>query len=149
MVRNVRQDELADLIRLYRLFHPEEAAADPEAAATRKVWQDILADPNLRYYGVEADGRIVSTCTLTLIPNLNHGLKPYGLLENVVTDPGYRKRGFATLAIQHALGEAWAAGCYKVMLLTGSQNEGTLRFYENAGLQRGVKTGFIAFPSQK
>jgi len=146
MVRRIREEELPQLLALYRLFHPEEVAADPANAETLKLWQAILANPHLRYYGVETDGRLVSTCTLTLIPNLNHNLKPYGLIENVVTDPDYRRRGFATTVLQHALQEAWAAGCYKVMLLTGSKREETLRFYEQAGFQRGVKTGFIAYP---
>jgi hypothetical protein len=33
--------------------------------------------------------------------------------------------------------------CYKVVLLTGRKEESTLRFYERAGFERGVKTGFI------
>ncbi len=32
------------------------------------------------------------------------------------------------------------------MLMTGSESEETLRFYEKAGLRRGIKTGFIAYP---
>jgi hypothetical protein len=32
------------------------------------------------------------------------------------------------------------------MLLTGRKQEETLRFYERAGFQRGVKTGFVAKP---
>jgi hypothetical protein len=50
--------------------------------------------------------------------------------------------------LKFALAEAWAAGCYKVMLATGSREEATLRFYEKAGFLRGVKTGFIAYPPQ-
>ena len=148
MVRRIRENELSSLLGLYRLFHPAEPAADPSASATKKLWRTILDNPNLRYYVVEVDGRPVSTCSLTLIPNLNHNLKPYGLVENVITDPGHRKKGFATAVIRFALKEAWSAGCYKVMLLTGSKSEDTLRFYEKAGFRRGIKTGFIAYPAE-
>ena len=61
----------------------------------------------------------------------------------------YRKQGFATTVLHHALNEAWQAGCYKVMLATGSKDEATLRLYEKAGLRRGVKTGFVAYPPDK
>jgi len=146
MVRRLRPDELPALLRLYHFFHPEGTPPDAQADHLQKIWRDIQDNPALRYYGAEADGQIVSTCTLTIIPNLNHNGKPYGLLENVVTDPQYRQRGFATQVLQHAMQEAWALGCYKVMLLTGSKQEETLRFYEKAGLQHGIKTGFIAYP---
>jgi hypothetical protein len=39
---------------------------------------------------------------------------------------------------------AWEAGCYKIMLATGSRREETLQFYESAGFERGGKTFFQA-----
>jgi len=33
--------------------------------------------------------------------------------------------------------------CYKMMLLTGSKDEATLRFYSNAGYNSSDKTAFI------
>jgi GNAT superfamily N-acetyltransferase len=148
-VRLVRSEELSGLLRLYENFRREgEPLLSCEGKAVQAVWSEICANPNLRYYAVEADHALVSTCTLTLIPNLLHSQRPYGLIENVVTDPRYRKRGYGTAVLGYVLKEAWRDGCYKVMLLTGSKLESTLRFYENAGFTRGVKTGFIAFPPE-
>jgi len=33
--------------------------------------------------------------------------------------------------------------CYKIMLLTGSRVDATLRFYEHAGYSRAKKTAFV------
>lgn len=147
-VRSIRPDELSGLLHLYenfRLRRPEEPPLSSEGNAEQEVWRSICANPNLRYYAAEVDGALVSTCTLTVIPNLLHVQHPYGLIENVVTDPLHRKRGYATAVLRYALNDAWRKGCYKVMLLTGSKLDSTLRFYENAGFKRGLKTGFIAF----
>jgi GNAT superfamily N-acetyltransferase len=146
-VRPIRREELSGLLRLYENFRrQDEPPLSCEGTNEQEVWSEICANPGLRYYAVEVDGAMVSTCTLTLIPNLLHAQRRYGLIENVVTDPCHRKRGYATAVLHYALDEAWREGCYKVMLLTGSKLEETLRFYENAGFKRGVKTGFIAFP---
>jgi GNAT superfamily N-acetyltransferase len=147
--RRLTSVELPELLRLYAFLHPEDPVVDPNAGAVQRLWEQITADGNLRYYGAEAETQIVATCTLTLIPNLTRGLRPYGLIENVVTDLGFRKRGFATEVLRYALDDAWQAGCYKVMLETGSKNEGILRFYEKVGFRRGVKTGFIAYPQER
>lgn len=144
-IRPIRADELEELLALYRHLHP----ADPEIALTTSVtelWQRICHDPSLHYLGAEVDGRLVATCTLAIIPNLTRAARPYGLIENVVTHPDCRRRGHATMLLRAALQIAWEAGCYKVMLLTGRRDEATLRFYEQAGFEGGVKTGFVARP---
>ena len=61
----------------------------------------------------------------------------------MVTHPDYRKKGLATACLDYAKGIAEKEGCYKIMLLTGSKEESTLRFYERAGFNRNDKTAFI------
>ena len=133
------------MLGLYRHWHP----SDPELPATpeiEKLWQGICADPQLHFLGAEVNGALISTCALTVIPNLTRSARPYGLIENVVTHPDFRRQGIATALLQFALRLAWTEDCYKVMLLTGRQDPATLRFYERAGFKAGVKTGFIATP---
>lgn len=146
LCRRVIPSDLTALLRLYTFLNPTDPILQPEDPAVLRQWAVIRADPHLRYYVVEVDGSVVATCAFTLIPNLTRGMRPYGVIENVVTDPAFRQQGLGTSVLHHALAEAWREGCYKVMLSTGSKRESTLRFYEKAGFQRGVKTGFVAYP---
>jgi GNAT superfamily N-acetyltransferase len=142
-IRKIRENELSGLLGLYRHLHP----GDPELAVMtdiERLWHRIFIDPQLHYLVADVGGRIVSTCTLTVIPNLTRGARPYGLIENVVTHPDFRRRGIGTRILKTALELAWEQGCYKVMLLTGRKDEATLRFYQQAGFEAGVKTGFDA-----
>ncbi len=52
-------------------------------------------------------------------------------------------KGFATECLNYAKAIAENEGCYKMMLLTGSKEDSTLRFYENAGYNCADKTAFI------
>ena len=92
------------------------------------------------------DGGPVSSCTLTLTPNLTRGCRPYGVIENVVTDAGFRKRGFAKAVLEKALAYSWSSNCYKVMLMTGRTDEATFRLYESVGFNRHTKQAFVCTP---
>jgi len=143
LIRTIRYEELTELLRLYKFLQP----GDPELIndnVLKELWSEIYNDPNLHYLGLEVGGKLVSSCTLAIIKNLTRKARPYGLIENVITHPEYRKKGYSTKVLHHALDVARANNCYKVMLLTGSKQEKTLKFYENAGFVRGIKTGFIA-----
>ena len=67
----------------------------------------------------------------------------YAFVENVITDVEYRKRGFATQCLNFAKAIAERENCYKLMLLTGSKKESTLKFYEQAGYNQKDKTAFV------
>ena len=93
-------------------------------------------------------GQLISSCTLTIIPNLTRACRPFGVIENVVTQSAYRGQGWGRALLQHALAHAWQARCYKVMLMTGRKDENTLRFYEQSGFERHGKQAFVARPPQ-
>ena len=142
-IRKIRQDELPSLLSLYRHLH----SSDSELIVTtdvERLWHRIFADSQSHYLVADVAGQIVSSCTLAIILNLTRGARPYGLIENVVTHPDFRRRGIGTRILQSALELAWEQDCYKVMLLTGRKDEATFRFYQQAGFEAGVKTGFVA-----
>jgi GNAT superfamily N-acetyltransferase len=145
-IERAQAGDLAQLLALYQFMNADDPLLSVDDVLERH-WQAILANDAL-YYTVARDGdRLVATCALTVVPNLTRSARPYGLIENVVTHPDYRKRGIGTRVLHHALDVAWARGCYKVMLLTGRKDEAVFRFYEQAGFVRGEKTGFVARPT--
>jgi GNAT superfamily N-acetyltransferase len=108
------------------------------------AWSRIIGSDGIFILVAEEGGSLVASGALAVIPNLTRGARPYGVIENVVTDAALRRRGFGRAVISGALEVAWARDCYKVMLATGSVREDTLRFYEGCGLERGGKTHFQA-----
>ena len=89
------------------------------------------------------DNKIISSCVCVIIPNLTRSIRPYAFIENVVTHADYRGKGYATECLNYAKEIAEKENCYKMMLLTGSNNDATLRFYSNAGYNSSDKTAFI------
>lgn len=142
-VRLIRYDELDELLKLYRQLHPEDPVEQGEHL--RRAWDEICDDKNLFYLVLEEDGKIVSSCTLAIIKNLTRGLRPYGIIENVITHQDHRNKGFGTKVLHKAIDVAKEKNCYKVMLMTSHKDEATLRFYGNAGFAGGIKTGFIVY----
>ncbi len=138
-IRAAGPRDVPGLLRLYRQLHPHDPKLSPDEAV------DLLE----RFTGLHGSavylalraGTIVSTCALAVIPNLTRGGMPYAVIENVVTDRDSRRRGYAAKVLTHAIEAAWSCGCYKVMLLTGTREPATLRFYEAVGFEQS-KTGF-------
>ena len=143
----IRKAVPADAGRLKELYFEHLTARPPEEPQDMARWRELLSrfaeDENYYLLVGELDGEIVSSVTLIIVDNLTHNLRPYAVIENVVTHQDHRGRRFATALMDHAASLAKAQGCYKIMLLTGSKQESTLRFYENCGYNRHDKTAFI------
>ncbi len=140
----IRPAQNADLPALLSLYAQFRGTPVPKAdERILDIWGQILADKNHHVIVGTVDGRIVSSCVLLIVPNLTHEQRPYALIENVITDEAYRKKGYASAVLEYAKAIAKAASCYKVMLLTGSKLPSTLTFYERAGFNCHDKTGFV------
>jgi GNAT superfamily N-acetyltransferase len=140
VIREALPGDLDGLLSLYTHLHERSIPDHDDRLAS--VWDRILNDRSYHIIVAEKDGKIVSSCTCLIVPNLTHNVHPYALIENVVTHRDYRNTGLGTACLNYACKLAEREGCYKAMLMTGSKEESTLRFYERAGFSRGGKTAF-------
>ncbi|MBQ9058197.1 MAG: GNAT family N-acetyltransferase [Atopobiaceae bacterium] len=141
MVREARTKELQALLELYLDLHDEPMAK--KSAHLTRTWEDIMSDPHHHIIVNEVDGEIVSSCVCVIISNLTRGVRPYALVENLVTRSDMRGKGYAQACLEYAKLFAHEANCYKIMLLTSSQDEKTLQLYRDAGFNSDDKTGFV------
>ena len=139
-IRPAGQADLPAVTALYRHLNADDPV--PPAGEAGQVWRRLLDHPGLTVLiGELPSGEPVASCTLVVIPNLTRGGRPYALIENVVTHADHRQRGHGRALLRAAVARAWEAGCYKVMLMTGSKRPETLRFYAESGFEQS-KTGF-------
>ncbi len=141
MVREAVREDLCQILELYLYLHEE--SIPPESEHLTDTWEQIIQDGNHHLIVNEVDGKIVSSCVCVIIPNLTRNVRPYAFIENVVTHSDYRKQGLASACLAYAKQIARENHCYKMMLLTGSKEPGTLEFYRQAGYNSTDKTAFI------
>ena len=140
-IREIERDDLPELLELYTFLHDNPYPAI--SPAIEAIWSDILGDANHHILLGHADGKLVSSCVVVIVRNLTRGQRPYALIENVITHPGFRKRGCGSRVLAAARDLAAGENCYKIMLMTGSKEDGTLNFYRQAGYNSNDKTAFI------
>jgi GNAT superfamily N-acetyltransferase len=144
-IREIKSTELTELLRLYEHLHHEDEPLPPQEDVAA-VWESIQKNPVLKCFGLFIDAQLLSSCTLSIIPNLTRGCRPYGVIENVVTHAAHRRKGLGAALLKHVLSFAWEAGCYKVMLMTGRKDAGTSAFYASLGFDASEKQAFVAKP---
>lgn len=141
VIRMAEKKDLKDLLRLCSQFRDDPI---PEKTPKlMKMWKEILSSSYYHVFVAQKDQILVSSLVLLIIPNLTHGQRPYAVIENVITDKDFRNLGIASALLSAARDMAREQNCYKIMLMTGSKKDSTLRFYEKAGYNRNDKTAFI------
>ena len=140
--RRARADDLARLLALYRVSEVSAAAEPMER--TESIWAQMLSRDGLTVFVAEAEPDIVATCMLITAPNLLRSGRQHAFLENVVTHPQYRGRGFGRAVVLTALAVAWEQDCHHVFLQSGRADPRVHRFYEGCGFEPGVRTAYVA-----
>ncbi len=143
MIRRARVADAPDLLRLYAYLSGDDAPQD--IAQAKQVLDDMLNREHMHVLVGEEDGRAVSCLSITVIDSLTHGLRPYAVVEHVVTDADYGGRGWAAALLRQAAALAREAGCYKCMLITSRKQEHVHRLYQKAGFHSDGYTAYTQY----
>src|SRR5689334_4464540 len=110
LIRRLGLSDLDRLLELYAHLHSTDSSL-PARPLVEAVWQELITGDANRCLGGFVDEAMVCSCTLSIVPNLTRGCRPYGLIENVVTHESHRRKGYGKAILAEALREAWAGNC--------------------------------------
>lgn len=134
IIRKAKSTDAKDLKILYFEYLTNYP---PKEEQDMNVWEQLLEkfemDENMYLLVLEDEGKVVSTVQMAIIENLTHNVRPFAVIENVVTHKDYRNKGYASALLEKASEIARERKCYKVSLETGSNRESTLNFYRKNG----------------
>ena len=134
IIRKAKSTDANDLKVLYFEYLTH---FPPKEEQDMVLWENLLdkfeKDENMHLLVVEEDGKVVSSVQMAIVEGLTHNVRPFAVIENVVTHMDYRNKGYASALLEKASEIAKEYRCYKVFLETGSNKESTLNFYRNNG----------------
>jgi GNAT superfamily N-acetyltransferase len=135
----IRRATEADLPRLVELLSQlslddnRDSPAEPLPESYRAAFHQIEADPRQQLLVAEAEGRVLATATLGIIPNLSYRGRAWAFVDGLVVDGSARGKGYGEALLRYAIEEARRAGCYKVSLTSNKRRVEAHRFYQKMG----------------
>ena len=105
-------------------------------AEAEKLFERIRDYPDYQLYLAEYDGRLAGTFALLIMDNLGEYGTPSGIVEDVVVEPEFQRRGVGRAMMQHALALCRQKGCYKMMLSSNLARTAAHAFYESLGFEK-------------
>ena len=133
----IREATARDAEALKVLYFEHLTKYPPQEEQNMAVWESLLDEyknDSFNYILIaEENGVPVSSVQMSIVRSLTHNVRPFAVIENVVTHADHRKKGYASALLRKATDIAKAFHCYKISLETGSNKESTLNFYRQNG----------------
>lgn len=135
-IRTATRDDLPAIIAMLANDHlgsKRERYTDPLPDVYYSAFDAIDGDPNNEVVVAVADGKVIGTLQLTLIPNLTYQGGVRALIEGVRVDSTMRSAGIGRILFEWAIEQAKQRGCHMVQLTADKTRPDAHRFYESLG----------------
>ncbi|HEY41008.1 MAG TPA: GNAT family N-acetyltransferase [Dehalococcoidia bacterium] len=139
IIRVATEEDIPRILELYEELvtstTPAERGRTPSLDDYRRIFEQTSIMPGHELIVAEEDGEVIGTMVLLIVPNLSHHGLPWAVVENVVTDRRFQRKGIGRLMMEYAINRAREAGCYKLQLASSKTREDAHRFYESLGFE--------------
>jgi len=136
-----KNEDLWKIIELYYQFNNKMEYSDEYIMHVGEIWENIEKN-NIKYFVAKDNDKIIGSNYICIIPNLTHGGRSIGYIENVIVDKNCRRKGIGKKLMEMAIEYAKENNCYKIVLQSGMENKDAHEFYKNIGFNETTKKAF-------
>jgi GNAT superfamily N-acetyltransferase len=134
-IRQAKQDDIADILRLLRDDDLAKLHEDEANTAHKAAFSAIATDHNQCLVVGELSDQIAATLQITFIPGLSRSGMWRAQIEGVRIARHLRGQGYGQQLLSWALSECRARSCGLVQLLMDDRREAAAHFYEGLGFK--------------
>jgi GNAT superfamily N-acetyltransferase len=138
-IRPANESDLPRILELYQELSMITTKAEQRLNTSwdgyLKVFAEISGNPKRELLVAEYEGEVVATVTLYLIPNLSHGATPYALVENLIVNHKYRRKGIAKKLMEYTIDRAKKEGCHRIELCSSKRRRQAHKLYRSVGFK--------------
>jgi len=134
VIRPAREKDLTDVLCLYAQPKFDNGGILTLAQA-RRIFQRIRSYPDYKIYVVLIEKKIVGSFALLIMDNLGHRGTPSGIVEDVVVDEEYQRKGIGRAMMKCASRLCQEKNCYKLVLSSNLNRKQAHAFYKSLGFK--------------
>ncbi len=139
LVRAAREEDIPRILALYRQLEITDAEAERQGTLSlehyRRAFHEISGYTGQELLVAEEAGEVIGSLVLVIVPNLSHGARPWAVIENVIVDEGYRRRGVGRLLMEYSVNRAREMDCCRIGLMSNNVREDSHQFYRDVGIE--------------
>lgn len=125
--------EIDELVHLLNVLFSQDIEFEPDYENQKAGLEQIISNPSIgEILVMKIDGKVVGMVSLLYSISTALGDK-VAILEDMVIDKDFRRKGLGKELLQEAIDFAQKRGCLRLTLLTDYDNETAIRFYQSAG----------------
>ena len=134
-IRNLKKSDLLQLSKLYEQFWGEKS----DVSKMEEQFNIIENEKNHIILVAESSNSIVGSVMGIVCKELYGDCRPFLVVENMVVDKNFRKKGIGTLLLKELETAANKLNCTQMILVTEADRADACGFYEKYGFQKNNK----------
>jgi GNAT superfamily N-acetyltransferase len=139
LVRAAREEDIPRILELYQQLAATNAEAERKRTLSlehyRRAFREIGGYTGQELLVAKGAGEVIGSLVLVIVPNLSHGARPWAVIENVIVDERYRRRGVGQLLMEYAVNRAREEDCCRIGLDSDKIRGEAHQFYKAMGFE--------------